>query len=115
VEKKNALSVRDILAGRAPQGEAVVVRGWIRTRRDSKAGFSFLSVSDGSTFHPVQVVAANALTNYSDEILKLTAGCAVEASGTIVPSRIPTTIRSSPSRTRSSSCARWRTCARAPT
>jgi asparaginyl-tRNA synthetase len=86
VEKKNALSVRDILAGRAPQGEAVVVRGWIRTRRDSKAGFSFLSVSDGSTFHPVQVVAANALTNYSDEILKLTAGCAVEASGTIVPS-----------------------------
>jgi asparaginyl-tRNA synthetase len=86
VEKKNALSVRDILAGRAPQGEAVVVRGWIRTRRDSKAGFSFLSVSDGSTFHPVQVVAANALTNYSDEILKLTAGCAVEASGTIVSS-----------------------------
>jgi asparaginyl-tRNA synthetase len=86
VEKKNALSVRDILAGRAPQGEAVVVRGWIRTRRDSKAGFSFLSVSDGSTFHPVQVVAANALDNYSDEILKLTAGCAVEASGTIVPS-----------------------------
>jgi asparaginyl-tRNA synthetase len=86
VEKKNALSVRDILAGRAPQGEAVVVRGWIRTRRDSKAGFSFLSVSDGSTFHPVQVVAANGLDNYSDEILKLTAGCAVEASGTIVPS-----------------------------
>ncbi len=86
MQKKNALSVREILAGRAPQDRPVAVRGWIRTRRDSKAGFSFLSVSDGSTFHPVQVVAPNTLGNYSDEILKLTAGCAVEASGIIVPS-----------------------------
>jgi asparaginyl-tRNA synthetase len=86
VEKKNALSVREILAGRAPQGQPVAVRGWIRTRRDSKAGFSFLSVSDGSSFHPVQIVAPNTLGNYPDEILKLTAGCAVEATGTIVPS-----------------------------
>jgi asparaginyl-tRNA synthetase len=86
VEKKNALSVREILAGRAPQGEMVVVRGWVRTRRDSKAGFSFLSVSDGSSFHPVQVVAPNTLANSVGEIRKLTAGCAVEATGAIVPS-----------------------------
>src|SRR3989441_6947470 len=79
-------TVRDVLAGRAPQGASVTVRGWVRTRRDSKAGFSFGSVSDGSSFHPVQVVAANTLPNYSQEILKLTAGCAVEASGGIVPS-----------------------------
>ena len=80
------LSVREILAGRAPQGSPVTVKGWVRTRRDSKAGFSFVNLSDGSSFHPVQVVAANTLENYSSEILKLTAGCAVEAIGTIVPS-----------------------------
>jgi len=43
-------------------------------------------VSDGSCFHPVQVVAPNTLSNYTDEVLRLTAGCAVEAMGTIVPS-----------------------------
>ena len=80
------LSVRDILAGQAPKNTPVTVRGWVRTRRDSKAGISFLHVSDGSSFHPVQVVAPNTLPNYADEVLKLTAGCAVEATGMIVPS-----------------------------
>src|SRR2546425_7733832 len=79
-------TVRDVLAGQAPHGASVTVKGWVRTRRDSKAGFSFVNVSDGSSFHPVQVVAANALPNYSQEILKLTAGCALEAVGNIVPS-----------------------------
>src|SRR5712691_3593264 len=79
-------TVRDVLAGRAPQDASVTVKGWVRTRRDSKAGFSFVSVSDGSSFHPVQVVAPNTLPNYADEVLRLTAGCAVEASGSIVPS-----------------------------
>ncbi|HXL74890.1 MAG TPA: OB-fold nucleic acid binding domain-containing protein, partial [Burkholderiales bacterium] len=79
-------TVRDVLAGRAPKDASVTVKGWVRTRRDSKAGFSFVNVSDGSSIHPVQVVAANTLPNYFQEILKLTAGCAVEASGGIVPS-----------------------------
>src|SRR3979411_146590 len=79
-------SVREVLAGSIPQDKPVTVKGWVRTRRDSKAGFSFVNLSDGSSFHPVQVVAANTLPNYSQEILKLTAGCAVEASGSIVPS-----------------------------
>jgi asparaginyl-tRNA synthetase len=43
-------------------------------------------VSDGSAFHPVQVVAPATLVNYSTEVQRLTAGCAVEATGTIVPS-----------------------------
>ena len=81
-----AFSVRDILAGRAPADLPVTVRGWVRTRRDSKAGFSFVNVSDGSAFHPLQVVAPSALPNYAAEILHLTAGCAVEATGKIVPS-----------------------------
>ncbi len=79
-------SVRDVLSGRAPQDSPVTVQGWVRTRRDSKAGFSFIHVSDGSSFHPVQVVASSSLKNYSDEVLKLTSGCAIAATGTIVPS-----------------------------
>jgi asparaginyl-tRNA synthetase len=80
------LTVREILAGRAPKDAPVTVRGWVRTRRDSKAGFSFVNVSDGSSFHPVQVVAPGTLPNYAGEVLRLTAGCAIEATGTIVPS-----------------------------
>jgi asparaginyl-tRNA synthetase len=79
-------SVRAILSGEAPADVPITVKGWVRTRRDSKAGISFVHVSDGSSFHPVQVVAPTTLANYTDEVLKLTAGCAVEATGTIVPS-----------------------------
>jgi asparaginyl-tRNA synthetase len=79
-------SCRQVLAGAAPKDTAVTVKGWVRTRRDSKAGISFVNVSDGSCFHPVQVVAPNTLTNYTGEVTHLTAGCAVEATGTIVPS-----------------------------
>src|SRR5688572_17252692 len=79
-------SCADVLAGRAPKDAPVTLKGWVRTRRDSKAGFSFIHLSDGSSFHPVQVVAAAALPNYSPEILKLTAGCAIEATGSIVAS-----------------------------
>src|SRR5256884_1109546 len=81
-----SLTCADILAGRAPENSPVTVKGWVRTRRDSKAGISFVHVSDGSGFQPVQVVAPNTLANYNDEVTRLTAGCAVEATGTIVPS-----------------------------
>ena len=81
-----SLSCADVLAGRAPQDSPVTIKGWVRTRRDSKAGISFVHVSDGSGFHPLQVVAPSTLPNYADEVLRLTAGCAVEATGTIVPS-----------------------------
>ncbi len=79
-------SCADVLAGRAPPDRPVTVKGWVRTRRDSKAGFSFIHLSDGSSFHPVQVVAPKDLANYAQEILRLTAGCAIEATGSIVPS-----------------------------
>src|SRR5580700_5831735 len=83
---KRDFSVRSILAGQAPNDAPVTVKGWVRTRRDSKAGISFVHLSDGSSFHPVQVVAPATLPNYADEVLKLTAGCAIAATGTIVPS-----------------------------
>src|SRR6201984_3236068 len=83
---KTQFSGRQILAGQAPQGASITIKGWVRTRRDSKAGISFVQLSDGSSFHPVQVVAPDTLPNYPDEVLKLSAGCAVEATGMIVPS-----------------------------
>src|ERR1700732_5094023 len=83
---KGAFSVRRILAGEVPADAPVAVNGWVRTRRDSRAGISFVHLSDGLSFHPLQVVAPNTLPNYHDEVLKLTAGCALEATGTIVPS-----------------------------
>jgi asparaginyl-tRNA synthetase len=86
MDNKNVLAVRDVLGGGAPQDTPVTVRGWVRTRRDSKAGFSFIHLSDGSSFHPVQVVVSNSIENYQSEVMRLTSGCAVEATGTIVPS-----------------------------
>ncbi len=82
----SSFSCGDVLAGRASADTPVTIRGWVRTRRDSKAGISFVNVSDGSGFHPVQVVAPNTLPNYATEVVHLTAGCAVEATGRIVPS-----------------------------
>ena len=79
-------SCADVLGGRAPKETPVTLKGWVRTRRDSKAGFSFIHLSDGSSFHPVQVVAPKDLANYENDVLHLTAGCAIEATGRIVPS-----------------------------
>ncbi len=80
-------SVREILRGSVAAGSKVKVQGWVRTRRDSKAGLSFVNVSDGSCFDPIQVVAPNALANYTTEVLKITSGCAVEVEGEVVASQ----------------------------
>jgi asparaginyl-tRNA synthetase len=86
MDKNGGYSVRAVLAGQAPKHAAVTVKGWVRTRRDSKAGISFVHLSDGSSLHPLQVVAPNTLANYVDEVSRLTAGCSIEATGMIVPS-----------------------------
>jgi asparaginyl-tRNA synthetase len=82
-----ATSVAQALAGHVPEGGEVTVKGWVRTRRDSKAGLSFVNVSDGSCFAPIQVVAPSTLPNYESEVRKLSAGCAVIATGTLVKSQ----------------------------
>ena len=79
----SAVSVKAALSGAVAEGSEVTVKGWVRTRRDSKAGLSFVNVSDGSCFDPIQVVAPNTLPNYADEVAKLTASCAVIATGTL--------------------------------
>ncbi len=79
-------SVASVFKGEFAVGSQVTVRGWVRTRRDSKAGISFLAVYDGSCFDPIQGVVPNSLDNYNDEILKLTAGCSVVMTGEVVES-----------------------------
>lgn len=81
------VSIKAALAGTHPVGSEVTVRGWVRTRRDSKAGLSFVNLSDGSCFDPIQIVAPNTLPNYETDVLRLTAGCGVIATGTIVESQ----------------------------
>ena len=81
------VSVQQALGGEVTAGGEVTVRGWVRTRRDSKAGLSFVNVSDGSCFAPIQVVAPATLANYEDEVRRLSAGCSVIATGTLVPSQ----------------------------
>lgn len=80
-------SIRDLLAGKAELQSEVTIQGWLRTRRDSKAGLSFLQVSDGSCFATLQVVATNELPNYQDQILHLASGSAVRCTGTLVESQ----------------------------
>ena len=64
-------------------GKAVTVQGWIRTRRDSKGGFSFLELNDGSCLANMQIVADAKLPNYESEIKHLSAGCSVTVHGEV--------------------------------
>jgi asparaginyl-tRNA synthetase len=74
-----------VAAARRPDaiGREVLVQGWVRTRRDSKAGFSFLEVNDGSCLGNLQVLAEAVLSNYESQVRRLTAGCSVSVVGII--------------------------------
>lgn len=79
-------SVANALQGRVDVDALIEIRGWVKTRRDSKAGLSFIHLHDGSCFSPIQVVAPNTLSNYESDVMKLTAGCAVVVKGRLVSS-----------------------------
>jgi asparaginyl-tRNA synthetase len=64
-------------------GREVTVQGWVRTRRDSKGGFSFIELNDGSCQGNLQVVAEGKLANYEAEIKKLSAGSCISITGEI--------------------------------
>ena len=64
-------------------GQSVLLQGWVRTRRDSKAGFSFIELNDGSCLGNVQVIADGELANYESEIKSLTAGCSIQVEGNV--------------------------------
>ena len=77
-----ALSVADVRRAEAV-GREVVVQGWVRTRRDSKAGFSFLEINDGSCFGNIQVLAEAGLPNYESEVKRLSPGSSVSVTGLV--------------------------------
>jgi asparaginyl-tRNA synthetase len=79
-------TIKEILAGRLEIGAPIVIEGWLRTRRDSKAGLSFLQIHDGSCFEPIQVVAESSLDNYQSQILHLTTHCSLHVEGTLCES-----------------------------
>lgn len=83
----SSYSIKQCLAGNIPTNTNVTIQGWIKTRRDSKNGLSFINVHDGSCFAPMQVVATDTLPNYQTDILKLTAGASVIITGLLVPSQ----------------------------
>ena len=79
--------VKQLLTDSSLIGTEVSVNGWLRSKRDSKAGISFLAVNDGSHFDSLQCVAPKELANYESEVLKLSTGCAVCVTGELVASQ----------------------------
>ena len=67
-------------------GVQLTVMGWVRTRRDSKAGFSFIEINDGSCLNSLQILADGTLPNYNSDISKIQTGCSIKAIGTLVAS-----------------------------
>jgi asparaginyl-tRNA synthetase len=67
-------------------GQKVRLRGWVRTRRDSKAGFSFIELNDGSSQGNIQLIAGKELPNYEAEVKHLAAGCSISAVGHVTAS-----------------------------
>ncbi|MEK6193629.1 MAG: asparagine--tRNA ligase [Deltaproteobacteria bacterium] len=82
MEKRSKINL--LLNSSDPKGD-VLIKGWVRTRRDSKT-FSFIEVNDGSCLKNIQVVADSSLDNY-EEIKKITTGSAVAILGELVTSK----------------------------
>jgi asparaginyl-tRNA synthetase len=80
-------TISSALKGRVATGTNVTVKGWLRSKRDSKAGISFLAIHDGTAFDAIQAVVPSDLDNYQSEVLKLSAGCSVVVSGELVESQ----------------------------
>ena len=80
-------TVKALLQGSHLVNQQVVVKGWLRSRRDSKAGISFLAIHDGSCFDAIQAVVPADLDNYQSEVLHAGAGCAVVVTGELVESQ----------------------------
>lgn len=74
----------DLLNAQEPQ-ERVLLKGWVRTRRDAK-DFSFIEVNDGSCLKNIQVIANNTLNNY-EEVKKISTGSSVAITGSLVESQ----------------------------
>lgn len=78
-------TIKSIVSHKVEVGSEICVEGWVRSRRTSKGGFSFIHIYDGSCFDTIQAVADESLDNYAD-IQLLGTGCSVAITGTVVES-----------------------------
>jgi asparaginyl-tRNA synthetase len=83
----NKTSIKSVIEHATPIGSPVIIEGWVRSRRTSKGGFSFVHVNDGSCFASLQIVADETLPNYGSEVVELGTGCAVRVAGTVAESQ----------------------------
>nr|WP_084516684.1 asparagine--tRNA ligase [Desulfatiglans anilini] len=72
--------IKDILSG-GTTGARYKVCGWVRTRRDSKGGFSFIELNDGSCMENLQLIADAQTADYEGTVLRLQPGCSLEVEG----------------------------------
>ena len=84
--KKIRDRVNDLLSSEAERA-SVIVKGWVRTKRDSKGGFSFLEINDGSCLAGIQVVADHNLASYQAVADQLHTGSSVAVTGKLVASQ----------------------------
>ncbi|WP_343188947.1 asparagine--tRNA ligase [Buchnera aphidicola (Chaitoregma tattakana)] len=80
-------SIKDIYSNKVKINEKIKVYGWVRSKRDSKKGISFIDIFDGTCLLTLQAVAKSNLENYEKEIIKLTSGCSLVVTGNIIFSR----------------------------
>ena len=83
----SSIPIKQLLSGQVSTGEEVTVKGWLRSRRDSKAGISFMAVHDGTCFNAIQAVIPAQLDNYQTQVLQAGAGCSVSITGILVESQ----------------------------
>ena len=83
---KSRLQINDFLKDSSLVNETISLNGWVRSRRDSKAGFSFLDIHDGSSFNGIQAIADKSLANYESDVLSLSTGCSVAIIGKLIES-----------------------------
>ena len=81
----NKLSVKEARQ-ESSAGQTALLEGWVRSRRDSKAGFSFIELNDGTSLGNIQILAPNTLENYQSDVLRLTTGSSIAVEGEVVKS-----------------------------
>ena len=77
--------IKELLNSKEEQ-EEVLVKGWVRTRRDSKGGFSFIEINDGSCLANIQVIIEHSLKEFSKVDKQITTGSCLAIIGRLVVS-----------------------------
>ena len=86
-EQTRPTTVKETFEEELTEGTILQLSGWVRSKRTSKGGFSFIHLNDGSCLSNLQVVADGRLENYESEIDKLAVGCSISVTGKLVASQ----------------------------